>query len=106
VWTGSELIICGGNTNEFIPGGLSNGGARWNRATGLWTPRHAGATAMRTALLAIACLATTLAGPLASANLGLVPRAAAEPSAEELAERRAALEARLGPEGFTVVVCR
>jgi hypothetical protein len=59
---------------------------------------------MRTALLAIACLATSAAGPLASAALGLVPRAAAEPSAEELAERRAALEARLGPRGFTVVV--
>ena len=59
---------------------------------------------MRTALLAIACLTTSLAGPLASAALGLVPRAAAEPSADELAERRAALEARLGPRGFTVVV--
>jgi hypothetical protein len=49
---------------------------------------------MRTAVLAIACLSA----------LGLVPRAAAEPSAEELADRRAALEARLGPQGFTVVV--
>jgi hypothetical protein len=59
---------------------------------------------MRSALLAIACLSTSLAGQLASAALGLVPRAAAEPSAEELAERRAALETRLGPQGFTVVV--
>jgi N-acetylneuraminic acid mutarotase len=37
VWTGNELIIWGGATNEFIPGGLSNGGARWNPATGVWT---------------------------------------------------------------------
>ncbi|HEY0989348.1 MAG TPA: hypothetical protein VGD80_19900 [Kofleriaceae bacterium] len=50
---------------------------------------------MRTALLAIAYLA---------GQLTLVPRAAAEPSAEELGERRAALEARLGGAGFTVVV--
>ena len=38
VWTGSELIIWGGRTDEFIPGGLSDGGARWNPVTGVWTP--------------------------------------------------------------------
>lgn len=38
VWTGSELIIWGGNTDELTPGGLSDGGARWNPATGVWTP--------------------------------------------------------------------
>jgi hypothetical protein len=36
--------------------------------------------------------------------LGRVGLAAAEPSTDELARRRAALEARLGSEGFTVVV--
>jgi N-acetylneuraminic acid mutarotase len=37
VWTGSELIIWGGRTDELIPVGLSNAGARWNPATGVWT---------------------------------------------------------------------
>lgn len=44
-------------------------------------------------LIAIACLTASH-----------LPLAAAEPSAGELAERRAALEAKLGGQGFTVVV--
>ena len=48
---------------------------------------------MRKCLIAIACLA-----------MSHLPLAAAEPSADELKERRAALEARLGGQGFTVVV--
>jgi len=48
---------------------------------------------MRKRLIVIACLA-----------IGHLPLAAAEPSAAELKERRAALEARLGGQGFTVVV--
>jgi hypothetical protein len=47
---------------------------------------------MRTAAFAIACLP------------GLLSLAAAEPSADQLNQRRAALEARLGGQGFTVVV--
>jgi hypothetical protein len=53
---------------------------------------------MRTSALAIACLA----GHLSLASHA--PDAAAEPSADELSQRRAALEARLGGQGFTVVV--
>jgi hypothetical protein len=48
---------------------------------------------MRTPLIAIACLVA-----------GTPPLAAAEPSAGELEARRAALDARLGGQGFTVVV--
>lgn len=47
---------------------------------------------MRAALIAIACLTFPL------------HRAAAEPSADELDQRRAALQQRLGGQGFTVVV--
>lgn len=53
---------------------------------------------MRTSALAIACLAGHLS------LVSLAPGAAAEPSADELSQRRAALEARLGGQGFTVVV--
>jgi hypothetical protein len=52
---------------------------------------------MRKPLVALACL---VAGPLSL----LTPPAAAEPSATELKERRAALEARLAGQGFTVIV--
>ena len=48
---------------------------------------------MRKRLIAIACLAVSH-----------LPLAAAEPSADELKERRAALEAKLGGQGFTIVV--
>jgi len=48
---------------------------------------------MTRSLLAITCLA-----------LGQVSVAAAEPSADQLEQRRAALEARLGGHGFTIVV--
>lgn len=48
---------------------------------------------MRKPLVALACLAA-----------GHIPLAAAEPSADELTARRAALETRLGGQGFTVVV--
>lgn len=48
---------------------------------------------MRNRLIAIACLA-----------VGHLPLAAAEPSADDLKERRAALDAKLGGQGFTVVV--
>jgi hypothetical protein len=48
---------------------------------------------MRKPLVALACLA-----------VGHIPLAAAEPSADELTTRRAALETRLGGQGFTVVV--
>jgi len=41
---------------------------------------------------------------LAPLAIGHVPLAAAEPSADELKDRRAALEARLGGQGFTIVV--
>ena len=48
---------------------------------------------MRKRLIAIACLAASH-----------LPLAAAEPSADELKERKAALETRLAGQGFTVVV--
>ena len=53
---------------------------------------------MRAAAFAIACLAGHLS------LVSLAPPAAAEPSPDELDQRRAALEARLGGQGFTIVV--